>query len=190
VGAAALLALAAALFPGEGPSVRARVTEVVEESAKDLTKGTSWQPRVSPPFPLAWPPDGSGAVDYYAYAFSFDPRLADGERLGAPWARVRVEGRRGEPGLELLTKRIEDRGIQGVRPLSKQEAAIVRDSAAVEEKLLSILVSRQRWPILADDVREYYCLWVSVNAVTKDIRPHHEAFFAWLDCRSVEPRQH
>jgi hypothetical protein len=183
VGARALLALAVVLGPGELPSVRARVTQVVEESAKEVAKGTSWRPRVSPPFPLAWPPDGGGAVDYYAFAFSFDPRLADGERLGAPWARVRVEGRSGDPRLEILTRRIEDRGIQGVRPLSKQEAAVLRDTAAMEEKLLGILVSRQRWPIAADDVREYYCLWVGLNAVARDIRPRHEAFFAWLDCR-------
>lgn len=183
MGAAALFALVAVLLPGEGATLRERVTEVVEESAKAVTKGTSWRPRVSPPFPVAWPPAGGGGVDYYAYAFSFDPRLADGEHVGAPWARVRVEGRRGEPRLEVLTKRIEDRGIQGVRPLSQQEAAVLRETDALEEKLLSILVSRQRWPIVADDVREYYCLWVSVNAVAKDIRPRHEAFFTWLDCR-------
>jgi hypothetical protein len=33
-------------------------------------------------------------------------------------------------------------------------------------------------------VREYYCLWASLNAVAGDIRPRHAAFFEWLDCSS------
>jgi len=176
-----LVALLASFAP-EAQPMKGRVAEMVEAAAKDLTRGTFWSPAVSPPFPLAWPPDGSGAADYYAFATAFDPRLADGRRLGGPWARVHVEGR-GEPRLVGLASRIEDRGIQGVRPLSKQEVTVFRDAAAMEDKLLSILVSPQRIPIVADDVREYYCLWVSVNGVAQDIRPRHEAFFAWLDCR-------
>lgn len=182
MGAAALLALAVILAPGEEPSPRERVTKLVEESAKDVLKGTSWRSRITPPFPAAWPPDGSGAVDYYAYAFAFDPRIADGERLGAPWARIRVEGRSGEPRLELLARTVQERGIQGVRPLSPNEAAVMRDAPALEEKLLSLLVSRRPFPFAADDVRQYYCLWAGLNAVAEELRPSHAAFFEWLGC--------
>ena len=50
----------------------------------------AWEMRVSPPFPLSWPPKSEGQVKVYAYAARREG-LADGERLSGLWATAVVD---------------------------------------------------------------------------------------------------
>lgn len=119
-----------------------------------------WSHRVSPGFPCSWPVKERGPLCYYAYAAAFDPQLADGERIAAPWARVTVE-RNNPPKAELLTKAVKELGIQGVRPLKKGETEILKT-----------------------DSKGFYCLWAGTNGViAAELRKIHPEFFEWLGCR-------
>ncbi|MEO7974350.1 MAG: hypothetical protein ABIU84_12260, partial [Thermoanaerobaculia bacterium] len=50
-----------------------------------------WQRHLTPPLPLAWPPDTQTSWVRHAYAYGFDARTSDGIRVTAPYARLRLD---------------------------------------------------------------------------------------------------
>ncbi len=85
-----------------------------------------WNYSVSLPFPSVWPPDRNLALIYYIYALGYAPRsLADGIYVAAPWACIEVDLKGNfPPKFKLLSNKIKEIGIQGVRPLNEEELAI------------------------------------------------------------------
>lgn len=143
----------------------------------------AWHVRLTPPFPVIWPPVKEPRFDYYAYAYRRDPALADGEHVAAPWARIRVRWLRDEdPELVLLTEEPRAIGVQGVRPLEEEEQRIQRRRDEVEGIVLGLNTLPHEEH--ADKVRAFYCLWLrSHDKVAALVSPRHPSFVRWLDCR-------
>jgi hypothetical protein len=181
----------------DAKQVQTKVEELVkaewEKTPKPLPPGANnpgssawigWSYQISPPFSGAWPPDGKGIVYYYAYATGFQPAaLADAERLGPVWARVKVDAAGQEaPQLEVLAKEIKVVGTIGVRPLTKEEIAVYSTGDAVEAQVYEASKKTDTKALDAASARKYYCAWSKDSGVSKDIRTYHPAFFRWLGC--------
>ena len=143
-----------------------------------------WSYRISPPFPAAWPPDGKGTLYYYAYAAGLQPAgLADAERLGPVWARVKVEVTGASPPrLEVLAKEIKAVGTIGVRPLKQEEIEVYKSSDSVVAQVCEASTKTDAKVLDASSVRKYYCAWGRDSGVGGDIRSYHPEFFRWLGC--------
>ena len=143
-----------------------------------------WSCRVSPPFPSKWPPESKRSFHYYVYAYGLDLQrgLADAVFMAAPWAQVEVACQKGiPPKVEILSKRIREIGIHGVRPLSAKEKEIYDRQKGIESYFFSLdempAETRQetRW------LKQYYRTWVGNNGVlTPEIQSRHKSFFTWL----------
>jgi hypothetical protein len=159
---------------------------VAVQPGEDPGRGVFWEYRISPPFPSHWPADGSLQLIYYVYAAGSSPRrLIDGEYYAAPWGRVQVDPRgTGGPKFKPLSKNLKEIGIQGVKPLTKEEAAFFEKGAAAEAYLatLTSLPDENEKDVLM--LRQYYCPWCRFNELfVREIRPAHEQFFRWLGCK-------
>lgn len=146
--------------------------------------GALRQLQVSPPFPGDWPGGDEAALTYYAYSSEIDPpRLSDEERVAPPWAKIVVNSRF-MGGKKMEVEKIADRKalpfIQGIWPLSKEELKIDRETGfeelawAVRQKSQELPPTSGIWPA--------YSQWLKYNHKLGDaIRPHHPAFFKWLE---------
>jgi len=145
-----------------------------------------WNFQSSPPLPCAWPAQGSGKICYYLYAQATDPRLADGVRVAAPWAKAVADLRlpSPDPRIELLGMRLEELGIQGYRPLSGGELAIVKTGDAAKRGLEAWVAGRPGLsPGSLAEIKTYYCQWKRNNGViAAALAPQQAEFFAWLAC--------
>ena len=153
---------------------------------EDPGLGVFWEYRISPPFPSHWPPDGSLKLIYYIYAAGLSPRaLVDGEYVAAPWGRVEVDPRgTGGPKFRHLSEKLREIGIQGVRPLTQEEAAIFQKKAAAEAYLATLTSLTDKIEKDVRMLRQYFCTWWQFNShIVKEIRPAHEQFFLWLGCK-------
>jgi hypothetical protein len=145
-----------------------------------------WRYSVSPPFPSVWPPTPNLTLYYYVYAESHDfaGRLADGIYLAAPWGRVEVGMKKKTPlKFSLLSYKIKEIGIQGVRPLNEDELAIYRRRDFAEAYLADLTALPDGNEKAVQELKAYYCLWRSNNGIAEEIRPYYEQFFQWLECK-------
>ncbi len=159
---------------------------VAVQPGEDPGRGVFWEYRISPPFPSHWPPDGSLQLIYYVYAGGSSPlRLIDGEYVAAPWGRVEVDPRgSGGPKFMSLSKKLKEIGIQGVKPLTKEEAAFFEKEAAAEAYLATLTSLPDENEKDVRMVRQYFCAWFQFNGhIVREIRPAHEQFFRWLGCK-------
>lgn len=144
-----------------------------------------WASRViSLPWPLAWPPGPQPAVVYYAHPYGLAPgRLADGEFIAAPWARVSL--RPGQPAQTAVwVQTIQPLGVQGVRPMTAEALQAVKDSASAPADLAGLTQLPADDSPTARRIRQRYCAWRSANGVVAEaLQPRHATFFAWLGCR-------
>jgi hypothetical protein len=162
----------------------AKWRKVQDPSAEAASGPVVWSYRVSPPFPASWPPDPNRKVNYYVYAVgnNLQRALTDGEQVAVPWALIVVSAEASE--LELLSDRLKEIGVQGVSPLTRDEAGVYAQADEAEQYLL-------RLSSLPDDasseirmLKRYYCIWISYNGViVGEIRPRQEAFITWLHCK-------
>ena len=140
----------------------------IDQGNKDII----WQYRVSLPFPADWPSKGTDY--YYIYANGQDIRhmIADGELIARPWAKIEVSPT--DQKLIILSTKLKKIGIQGVRPLKGED---VRSYRARQKSV-------KQGDTTYETQKKYYCWWLGNNGVIADIiRPHHEAFFKWLECK-------
>jgi hypothetical protein len=181
----------------DAKQILAKVEEMVKAEWKKMPKPLppgadnpgspawiGWSYRISPPFPAAWPPDGKGIVCYYAYATGFQPVfLADAERLGPVWARVKVDlTGQSAPQLEVLAKEIKAVGTIGVRPLTKEEADVYDTGEAVAAQVYEASRRTDTKALDAASTRRYYCAWSRDTGQGDNIRSYHPKFFKWLGC--------
>lgn len=147
----------------------------IEKKWTEVAKGNQdiyWEYVVTPGFPAKWPDDKDKTEYYYVYARGRDIKggLIDAERVSMPWARIEVS-----PGAQRFVKMsegIEKIGVQGVRPLNKDEVKIIDEHKKRRRQGGSLYQ------------KDYYCFWLSTNGViAENIRPRHENFFNWLGCR-------
>jgi hypothetical protein len=136
--------------------------------------GVSWRYSLTPPLPAAWPLEADGTVVTYVYASGFDAQLRDGERIAAPWARI--DQRRGvKARVSRLAGRLEIVGVQGVRP-------ITRDEAALQQKAFDTADALRRGQL--DALAGPWCAWLRAHGTIADrLRPLHPAFFGALPCQ-------
>ncbi len=172
-----LAALLSAPTMIETPPYEKEITEQFRSVTKPASKGPPpgevWSARVTPPFPVAWPPLVGIVVRRYVYAAGFDPSLHDGERVGGIWATIDLE--RDEWKVKKIATSFERIGTQGVKPITKEQAELVRST----ERSAPLL---QNGSIEA--LRDAYCAWLSYNGVIAgQLRPKHEAFFKALACK-------
>jgi hypothetical protein len=151
-----------------------------------MQAGTLWDYYVSPPFPAQWPPDADRRFYYYIYAMGQNPqKLSDGSYLSAPWGRIEVVRKRNIPPIFMrLSKKLIEIGIQGVRPLSREEALIYENKEAAETYLGTLDSSPAEDSKNAQLLREYFCTWCRHNGViSEEISKLHTPFFLWLRCK-------
>lgn len=131
--------------------------------------------RMTPPFPVAWPP--SGAVVVYLYATHFAPQLNDAMMTSLPFARVRL-ALDGEVVLEHHDTTIGATSPQGFFPITREHPLVALSQTAVA----AIRAARDEpTGADADAIRTFYRAWLDANGVVaRQIRPRHEAFCAWL----------
>jgi len=146
--------------------------------------GQFWDPAVTPPFPVHWPPEGGSGSVRYLYATCFDPRIADGIRVAAPWGIIESLGC--EQGLRRfvrLSESIREIGIQGVRPMTKEEMAVYEKCSAAESFLESLAGLPDEDDPVMRPLRDYYLTWCGHNGVIRqEIAYRHEPFFRWVGC--------
>jgi hypothetical protein len=148
--------------------------------------GRWWTYKISPPFPSVWPPTPDLTLYYYVYANGrdFSGGLVDGVYIAAPWARVEVDLKKStDPKLEILSTKIKEIGMQGVRPLSEEEAAVYKLGETAEAYLGSLTHLPDARDRKVFDLRKYYCAWCRDSGVTEEISPLHEGFIKWLGCK-------
>lgn len=146
---------------------------------EQVAGSAGWHMLVSPAFPEHWPPLGGGALVRYAFAYRLPLHVADGAETAAPWARSV-----GKPGgavrVELLRRRLDPIGIQGVRPMGAGEAEL----AGRQEEVAVLLLSPRLDPAAESLVRAFYCNWLGrQGVVAAAIMPRHPEFHRWLSCR-------
>ena len=144
-----------------------------------LPDGIHWSLRITPPFPMTWPPTGDGRVAWYGFAGGMRFGLSDGEMVAAPWARV-VASAKGAPKLERLTTRLESIGIHGVRPIAGDELAVVKTGGAAADAVMALAAGTAATP--APLVQRFYCQWARDSGAGEAVKARHPAFFAWLAC--------
>lgn len=129
-----------------------------------------WIYRISPEFPISWPDTKRTKTVYYVFATRIDlQRTADGERVAAPWATIQVDSANNgsSPTLVIKNRKLVELGIQGVRPLTQEEA-----KAYKEIGISKTGISRQG-----------YCTWIKNNSLlSRAIELDQRNFFNWLQC--------
>jgi hypothetical protein len=143
----------------------------------------SWNYYVSPPFPVQWPPDGDQRLFYYIYAMGHSPQnLSDGVYISAPWGRIEAVGAGNiPPKFTRLSKELMEIGIQGVRPISREEGSIYEKREVAEAYLETLVLPPAENNKSVQLLREYFCTWSRHNGViSEEIGKLHTPFFLWL----------
>jgi hypothetical protein len=163
----------------------------------NMSKGTSyfWTYKISPPFPLCFPPNGSGKICYYAYAYSIKDAsgnfCVDSELKAAPWAKVIIDTTGNTIStLQLLNKQVKKIGQQGMGPVnfSKLKRYNQAELDGIFEQLCKITSSTnvQNDNEEIGNLKEFYCLWTTrfESLVSDEIKPDQREFLLWLNCKN------
>lgn len=141
------------------------------------TNTTMWRHALAPVVPATWPPDGS--VVTLVYASGHRMGLADGEQVAAPFARIVTAS--GNDRLETLGSTLVDRGIQGVRPMRREEMAVPH-ATKLDATVRALTAASVQAPP-SPELKASYCQWKSLNGIiAPDIVAAQPAFFRWLGC--------
>jgi hypothetical protein len=172
--------------PPDAAEILAKATALAEQQWKEslaLKPGNpadasfiGWETRLTAPFPMAWP-SVEQTFAFYAVARGMNPGvLRDGEYVGPTWARITCSAQGLKLELTLLDTRLESRGVQGVRPLRREEMEILK------LKPLDALLGA-RTAATDAQLKAYYCLQRSLGNIPPEAVTAHAAFFTWLDCK-------
>jgi hypothetical protein len=143
-----------------------------------------WGYRLTPGFPVVWPPQGSVTLVYYGYPYGFSENLRDGEYIGKLWARVEVASAK-EPVKTVLLQNILKIGIQRVRPLGSREIQVAENGLIVQDYLGKLTTLPAEQSRKSKMMRDYYCFWLRTNSVIGDsMRKQHPDFISWLQCKN------
>lgn len=154
------------------------------------TQSIAWVYRFTPPLPLLWPPKASHNMVFYGYPQGLTPGpLADGEHIGEPWVKVEVVAARA-PRVRVLLEEIKSLGIQGVRPLSKDETRMERHQEQGPRLVTELARLPKNDEPAVEKIRSYYCMWIRHNGViAKHLAGTHADFFEWLQCPALIHKQ-
>lgn len=172
---------------GNGPAEMEPVhVRLLRSHWPEIANTEGWSPQFTPGLPATWPPRGRPPrLVWYGFAYGrFNPTsLVDAVEVGSLWGRVVQIGAGASPtyDYELLTRRVEPLGVQGVRPMSAEEISAAEDLPRAEHKLASTRFPRLfRHPFAGP-----YASWLSTNGViAARLRPTHGAFLDWIGSRS------
>jgi hypothetical protein len=139
--------------------------------------GPMWSLSVGPPLPSEWPMTPKGTLVRWVFAAAMDIGLHDGERVGSAWARVDLAAD-GTETVTVVATALEDLGVQGVRPITKEQAAELRAAFTSEDALRAGELTKVKAP---------FCRWAGFNGViAARLKAHHAAFFKALACDARE----
>ncbi len=144
-----------------------------------------WSPARTPFFASEVPPTSHTTWTSYAFAYGLhiDGKLADGQHVAKPWAKIVYNMGSHTLTAITLSATLEDSGkIQGVQPLSAESVAFLKRSDAFRDWVLS----HDSWPQWNAELRElqqYYVTWSQHNGVVVAlIEPNHAAFIQrWVN---------
>lgn len=158
-------------------------TEMQQAFAKLGKAAEQFSPRLSPPFPDAWPLSGPLVLRYHAYATRLGAGVSDGEHVAKPWAVGLLAGK---SRFDVTSKKLVELGIQGVRPIDGEELAALRQDASLRGWWDELALHPDDAKVAAEkrvQMRSFYCVWKKLNGVIAQvIVPQHAAFFGWLGC--------
>jgi hypothetical protein len=84
-----------------------------------------------------------------------------------------------ETTVKVLTEKIRELGVAGVRPFSPEETQTL-----TLDPLALLLAPRNTER--DNSLRKYYCLQDSLGNLPQEARARHGAFFKWLGCGSKQ----
>ncbi|MFO0599470.1 MAG: hypothetical protein U0228_29460 [Myxococcaceae bacterium] len=132
----------------------------------------SWSWRLTPAIPAEWPAKPPATVVRYAYAVAMDISISDGERNSAPFARLEIAPD-GTTKVTALVKTLGPSEIQGVKPITREEAAKQSGDGVDVARAGSL-----------EKLNELWCTWRRYHGVVgSKLEPMHQAFFAALACK-------
>jgi hypothetical protein len=140
-----------------------------------------WDKALTPPLPLSWPP--APGIDWmqYAYAYGRDFRLADGVRVGQPWATITLHAD-GSATLTRLTQALEEGGVQGMVPVGQEQRDALQMGEAAQATAPALTALPDPSSPQTREVKAYYAAWLRFNgAIARLIRVHHAPFFTWVE---------
>jgi len=171
-------------------AVRTAVHEAIRLAAQTIGPWRSgeliWYDHdVSAAFPLEWPPGGDGRVAYYAGAWA-EPRegTTEAHTAARPWARavVDVTRKKPKPLVEMLASGLIAAGWREWPAVNVTGLSLY----AAEEALFDTLRGRAVPPLRRAALQARYVAWADAEYYARDIRPHHPAFFTWLDRPAID----
>jgi hypothetical protein len=136
-----------------------------------------WGLRLTPVLPEPWPEPTEVLV--FAYAAGLAVGVSDGETVSNAFAVAHLRAGL-EPHVERLPGTLEKMGIQGIRPLRRDEIDLVGAAARIQEQLAASpgALSRQ--------VIAYYRHWLNVAGVIAARLPESQQRFFATVRRSAE----
>lgn len=142
-----------------------------------------WSPARTPYFASEAPPTTRTIWTSYAFAYGMpiDGKLADGQHVAKPWAKIVYDAGGRTFSVTTLSTRLEDSGqIQGVSPLNADTAALLNRANAFRDWILE----HEKWPqwnAELQDLQQYYVSWSANNGVIVSlIERDHVDFMRWV----------
>lgn len=133
-----------------------------------------WVLSLTPPFPMAWPPDGSGRVVIYACGTT-------GAYIAAPWAKVLCDATgKTPPKIERIGTAPQNLGTQGARAVPA-DPALAKKAESLETQVCSFTTRPAVPGAGTADVKRLYTNWLQVNSILAEhLKAAHAPFFEWL----------
>ncbi len=144
-----------------------------------------WSPARTPFFASEAPPTARTIWTSYAFAYGapIDGKLADGQHVAKPWAKIVYDVNNHTFTANILSTELEDSGqIQGVRPLNAETAALLNRADAFRGWVLE----HEKWPqwnAELQDLQQYYITWSANNGVIVSLieNDHVEFIQRWVN---------
>lgn len=141
-----------------------------------------WSPARTPFFASEAPPTSRTIWTSYAFAYgaAINGKLADGQHVAKPWAKIDYHVGSRTFTATLLSGALEDsKQIQGVHSLDADTIALLKRSNAFRDWILG----HETWPQWNEELRDlqqYYVSWSANNGVIVSlIEKDHVEFMRW-----------
>lgn len=162
---------------------KARVVPRLQKTDLADPNQVTWSLRVSDPIPREWPPF-SGHFLYYAHARGRSRMFADIEIIGPVWAIIDLDpSAKAKPALTEQATRITKLGMQGLRPLTKQE------KVALDPKVMELLTKKKLASREEGKLRGYYATQRKLGNVPEFAIDQNHDFFSWVENKDPVDRE-
>lgn len=168
----------------ETPSLLKLMDPAWKSMVQETTNDIIWEMQISPAFPDQTS-SKSQAIIFYAYALGKDLNLSDGVHVSEPWGYISIEHKNPHQRLVALgQKKLRDRDIQGVKPLTKQDDYFLATLPNAQKLVIdSVLTNKKLSPEEEQMVADGYCTWRRYNGVIASaVEMERKIFWQNLHC--------